>query len=159
MATAKEQLAAILSAKGKSQYLNQAWQLISMAAGESRPEIVLASRFSPQGVAELLPIVAAYEKEIEAQYRLESEVQAQLHNHSAYMDDDALYEANAYAIVFSDRVEFVAHVPGYGDKLPRKGRKYIGDKGDIRWQFPVSSLDEIRRFADFVLNEDGSLSK
>ncbi len=130
MATAKEQLAALLASKGKSQYFNQAWQTVVAAAGELRPEVVLASRFSPQGVQELLPIVATYEKEIESHYNLQSEIESQLHNHSVYMDDDAIYEANSYAIVFADRIEFVANITGYGDKLPRKGRKYIGDKGD-----------------------------
>lgn len=45
------------------------------------------------------------------------------------------------------------------EKLPKANRQYIGSQGDRRWRFPTTMLNEIRPFADFVINEDGSLHK
>ena len=52
-------------------------------------------------------------------------------------------------------IEFVANENGYGDRLPKKGRKYIGSQGDRRWTLPLEHLDQVRKIADLVFDSDG----
>ena len=159
MSNAKQQLKSLLESKGKVQYLDLAWNLVMNAAGEIQPELVLGTLFSPEGVQALLPILEMYESEIESEFKLEERIQEESNSRLVVFDDEVLDEVDGYAIVYSDRIEFVANVNGFGDKLPRKNRKYVGSQGDRRWTFPVDMLAEIKPFASFVLKEDGSLVK
>lgn len=70
--------------------------------------------------------------------------------------DECLNEVGGYAIVFSDHVEFVANEKGYGSKLPWQDRKYIGSYDDVRWTFPLSQCEAVKRVADIVFDEHGN---
>lgn len=102
-------------------------------------------------------------KEIEAEWargeeymNLQDAVDTELAASVVHRDDEVLDEAEIYAIVYGDRVEVTANVTGAGDKIPQ-GRKYIGGKGDMRWQYDLGRLDDIKqcRHIDFILNESG----
>ena len=72
-------------------------------------------------------------------------------------DDEVLDEVDAYAIVYDDRIEVTANQPGMGDSIP-KGRKYVGGKGDMRWEYTLDRLDDIKRcrHIDFILDSKGN---
>jgi hypothetical protein len=61
-----------------------------------------------------------------------------------------------YAIVRDGWIEVIATESGQGERLPKEGRKYIGDKGDMRWSFPVSSQAIMKSRVDFMIDEKGS---
>jgi len=102
-------------------------------------------------------------KELEAEWALadqhiqiEDAIQAEEAAARVVRDDEVLDEAEIYAIVYGDRIEVTANVTGAGDKIP-SGRKYIGGKGDMRWQYELDRLDDIKRcrYIDFILDENG----
>ena len=72
-------------------------------------------------------------------------------------DDEVLDEVDAYAIVYDDRIEVTANQPGMGDSFP-KGRKYVGSQGDMRWEYTLERLDDIKRchHIDFILDSKGN---
>jgi hypothetical protein len=153
--TAYKMLEKILKEKNKLSHLEKAWDIVKQASFQARPEGVLCKHFSPQGVQALLVVVEVYEAELGASLKLDSAIADNIYKETTYFDDEALDEVDAYAIVYRDRIEFVAHVNGYGEKLPKKGRKYIGSQGDRRWSFPLNMLSEVRPFSSFVLDSDG----
>lgn len=154
---AKGMLLELLRAKGKAQYLEEAWKVVTEAAFDMRPRLVLSHRFSPEAIEEVMPIVEAYEQELEASMRLDERIEQELCQRQVVLDEDTLGEVDAYLIIYADRIEFIANENGYGERLPKKQRKYIGSQGDRRWQFPLSMLNEVLPFAEFAINEDGTL--
>jgi hypothetical protein len=104
--------------------------------------------------------VAAIEAEwaeTEKHMNLQDAVDTALYESVVHRDDEVLAEAQIYAIVYGDRVEVTANITGAGDKIP-SGRKYIGGKGDMRWQYDLGRLDDIKRcrHIDFILDENGN---
>ncbi|MFQ3636047.1 MAG: hypothetical protein SNJ57_09460 [Cyanobacteriota bacterium] len=55
-------------------------------------------------------------------------------------------------IVYNDRVEVKAFETGVGEIIPRRSRRYIGDRLDIRWRYPLSSLPELEKLGRPVIN-------
>jgi hypothetical protein len=103
--------------------------------------------------------VAELEREWELAEEAENlyaSIEAEKNKSQTFRDDDALNEVEAYAIVYSDRIEVTANETGMGDRIP-KGRKYVGGKGDMRWEYSLDRLPEILACSaiSFVLNEKG----
>jgi hypothetical protein len=110
--------------------------------------------------AKFVARVKALEDDIRAAVQfgaLEDAVADQITESRVVFDDDVLDEADIYAIVYFNRIEVVALVTGAGDVIPH-GRKYIGSKGDMRWEYELARLDDIRacKAIDFVLSEKGA---
>ncbi|MGL5061360.1 MAG: hypothetical protein ACRC62_15410 [Microcoleus sp.] len=154
MATAYETLKAGMEAFGKGDRLKMAWDLIVFSdCWES-----IESRFSPAAMPLIREVYNMYIAELDAQWKLQESIDSQVAAHTTWFDDDAIDEVDAYAVVYSDRIEVTANVTGMGGKLPTAGRKYVGGKGDMRWAFPLSALAVVRPCVSFVLHEDGSLN-
>ncbi len=88
---------------------------------------------------------------------LQESIDTELRESVIHYDDEVLDEATVYAIVYDDRIEVTANEPGWGDKIP-SGRKYIGGKGDLRWEYSLHRLDDIKRcrHIDFILDSKGN---
>lgn len=96
-------------------------------------------------------------KAAEEYENLQDAIQKEESVHRITRDDEVRDEVDIYAIVYSDRIEVIANILGAGEKIP-KGRKYIGTKGDMKWQYDLSKLDEIKSCGsiDFILDEAGN---
>jgi hypothetical protein len=123
--------------------------------------LVLAKFFSPAHRQKVVEIGEAYIKEelakVDAAIALEDAIASETRRAEVWRDDEALSEVDAYAIVFSDCVKVTANQTGMGDRIPKAGRKYIGDRQNWVWRFPLSALPEIKscKAISFVLNEKG----
>jgi hypothetical protein len=93
----------------------------------------------------------------DAALALDDAIAAETRRSETWRDDEALYEVEAYAILFDDCIKVTANETGMGNRIPRTGRKYIGDKQNWVWQFPISALPEIKacKAISFVLDEKG----
>ena len=116
--------------------------------------------FAPRHYAKIAEFVSRYEAilsaEAEAAENLEAAIEEEIYQQSSDPLDDEYYDelgAPDFAVcVYADRIEVKAYGPGIGDLLPKKGRKYIGCQGNIRWQYPLSSLPELKRLNRPVVN-------
>lgn len=108
--------------------------------------------FAPRHYASLVSFIKRFEAILEAECEAEEALESAIQEEIAFQVDplgDEYYDelgAPDFAIcVYGDRIEVRAYEPGVGSILPKKGRKYIGSMHDIRWQFPLSCLDELKR--------------
>ena len=87
------------------------------------------------------------EEEMDEAAKLEQAIDNEIKGIVDPLDDEYFDDLGCpdFAIViYADNIEVRAYEPGVGDRLPKKGRKYIGCAGDIRWSFPLSSLDSLQ---------------
>lgn len=104
-------------------------------------------------------------QELEAEWAAEGEAQkladaiaSEEANQRITAHDELLSEAEIYAVVYPDCIEVKSYVTGAGELIPKKNRKYVGGKGDMRWQYPLSELEAIKgcRSIDFILDSEGN---
>lgn len=96
-------------------------------------------------------------KQAEEWTNLQEAIDTEIAKSTIHRDDKVLDEVDAYAIVYDDRIEVTANQPGMGDSFP-KMRKYVGGKGDMRWEYTLDRLDDIKRcrHIDFILDSKGN---
>lgn len=146
--------------------VDAAWKAVKKYGDEvfystGREGLVLAKFFSPTHRPKVVEIAEVYIKEeiakVDAVLALEDAIASETRRAEVWRDDEALYEVEAYAIVFSDCIKVTANETGMGDRIPRTGRKYVGDRQNWVWKFPLSALPEIKscKAISFVLNEKG----
>lgn len=114
--------------------------------------------FASRHYATLVGFVRRLEIILEAEYQAEMELEDAIekeimHQHDPLGDEyyDEMGCPDFAVCVYEDHIEVRAYCPGVGEKLPRN-RKYIGCQGDIRWSFPLASLDELKRLNRPVVN-------
>lgn len=116
----------------------------------------LCWNFAPRHYETLVGFVVRLEEIVSAEYEaemaLERAIEEEIDRQSQgqyYSSIDEYYDElgcpDFAVIVYSDHVEVKAFESGMGDLLPKKGRKYIGNMDDVRWQFPLSALAELER--------------
>jgi len=108
--------------------------------------------FAPRHYATLVGFVTRYEELVEAEMKTEMELERAIENEvDSYRDPladenyDELGTPDFAVCVYENRIEVRAYTKGVGGILPKKGRKYIGNMYDVRWQFPLSALVELER--------------
>jgi hypothetical protein len=57
-------------------------------------------------------------------------------------------------LIHSDHIEVRAYEKGWGDRLPKKGRKYVGNIDQIVWRYPLSALDSLPKGHPVIKIED-----
>jgi len=106
--------------------------------------------FAPSRYRDIIAFVKRYEAIVEAEMKLQQEVEAaidtEINEQSGVWDEysyDDCGQSEIVTFIYADRIEVRAFESGWGDRLPKKGRKYIGCQGDIRWRFPLSALEAL----------------
>lgn len=107
-------------------------------------------RFAPSRYHDAVAFVKRYEAIVDAEMRFQEAVEAtiadEIDEQTGVWDEysyDDQGEPGIAIFLYADRIEVKAFESGWGDRLPRKGRKYIGCQGDIRWRFPLSALESL----------------
>lgn len=111
----------------------------------------LSWKFSAPHYTALVEFVKRYEALLEEESKAEMELEQAIQEEIQGMIDpladeyyDEMGAPDCAICIYSDRIEVRAYVKGIGDRLPKKGRKYIGSMHDVRWQFPLSSLPQLK---------------
>ena len=120
----------------------------------------LTRNFSPRHYSSLVPFVKRFENiqsaEAEAEYELESKIDNEIYEQCMDPLSDGYYDelgAPDFAVCIHPKyIEVRAFEKGVGEVLPKQGRKYIGSQGDMRWSFPLSSLDELKTLNRPIVN-------
>jgi hypothetical protein len=152
--TSVQYLKSELSRIGKPEKFKQVWDLI-VGCGDIED---IRPRFSPQSFESVKKAWDILQGEYEAKWKLEEAISEQIAKNTTWRDDEVLDEVDAFAVVYEEELIVTANEAGLGERIPKKNRKYIGSKGDMRWIFPLSELPAILNCSiiSFVLNEDGS---
>jgi hypothetical protein len=152
--SAKEYLEVELKRIGKP---GLAGKIYGMVVG-ARSLLDLKPHFFPESFKFVAKAYEMVEEEYQSACALENAIQAAEYEHTTHRDDEVLDGVDAYAVIYASAIEVTANCTGMGDRLPRKNRKYIGGKGDMRWSFPKGELEELKtcKAISFFLNEDGS---
>lgn len=108
--------------------------------------------FAPRHYRAIAAFVKRFELVLEAEQQAEAELESAINEKIDQQSSDPLadeYYAELGApdfaiVVYSHHIEVRAYESGVGEALP-PGRKYIGCQGDIRWRYPVSALDSLKR--------------
>jgi hypothetical protein len=104
--------------------------------------------FSPKHYAPIAGFLARYEAindaEIEAEYALEAVIDEEISDQWGRDEYDELGAPDFAVIIHSDCVEVRAYEKGVGDIIPKDGRKYIGNRDDVRWRYPLESLPRLK---------------
>jgi hypothetical protein len=62
-------------------------------------------------------------------------------------------DSNDFAVcVYESHIEVLAYRSGLADLLPTRNRKYVGQRGDIRWSYPLSSLEALQALGRPMVN-------
>jgi hypothetical protein len=105
--------------------------------------------FAPSRYHDVAAFVRRYEEIVEFEMQRQQEIEAEI---ARQIEGDTAWDEYSYdelgcppiaILLYTDRIEVQAFEPGWGDLLPKKGRKYIGCQGDIRWRFPLSALESL----------------
>jgi hypothetical protein len=120
----------------------------------------LSRNFSPRHYMAIVQFVKRLEDieeaEAKAEFDIEQKIEEEIYEQIMDPLSDGFYDelgAPDFAICIYDcHIEVRAYEKGVGDKLPKKGRKYIGSQGDMRWSFPLSMLDELKRCDRPIVN-------
>jgi ribosomal protein S17E len=100
---------------------------------------------------------AILEREAEEEQALEAKISEAI---DPYYGDEyaAIYDelgAPSIAIlIHPDHIEVRAYEKGWGDRLPKKGRKYVGNVDQIAWTYPLSALGSLPKGHPIVKIED-----
>jgi len=107
--------------------------------------------FSPKHYSVIANFVKQFEaildKEAKAAIAIEEEIEKEIKEIIDPLDDEYYDEIGCpdfAVVVYADYIEVRAYEPGVGDRLPRKGRKYTGCPGNVRWTFPKGMLEELK---------------
>ena len=98
--------------------------------------------------------VKAYEEilevEAEEEYKLEQAIMEEIGDLQGELAqwDENLYDemggSSAAIVIYPQYIEVRAYENGWGSRLPKAGRKYVGSREDIRWQYPLSAIDSLK---------------
>lgn len=106
--------------------------------------------FAPEHYEKCAEFVEAYLEILVDEYESEAKIEAEIQEAigEAYGWDEHLYDElgapSAAIVIFPDYIEVRAYENGVGAHLPKKGRKYVGCRDDIRWHFPLESLESLK---------------
>lgn len=119
----------------------------------------LSRNFAPRHYQKLVSFVKILEQiedvESQAEYELEEKIDTEINGQIDPLSDGSYDELGApdFAVcIYEKYIEVRAFEKGVGEILPKQGRKYIGSQGDMRWSFPLSSLNALKRMNRPVVN-------
>lgn len=137
--------------------IKAAYNLITYIAFDPSPEAIeyAQSRFGSRHHKAITNFVKLYEQEVNDWAKQEEAIQSQmaeenyeLNRYIDAVDDCSKYEG--FQIIYPDRIEVRANTTGLGDRIPKKNRKYVGGRGDMRWEYPISMRDKLAKLKSWL---------